>query len=431
MLPQYDLSAQGGGKTISITPGAAPQNGRFLFSGAPPRTGKLWNLMTAINIRIVTTLTEPTAGGTQLYWDALFNMIASVRVNCKLFGDLFVQQFISGTIAKHLVEFLGNGYCYGSVARQVIPATTASTTVELDISLPISQYWNDKPNLFALWNGWFEGGYLDFLFAANSAIGAFSTGAVSATPTTVYAWIEYQPSKELIIPPICHWRQYYQAASGGTRVLLQGVGNDGGLQGTIDGARLLASYYLTSNLGMGGTTTADNITGIASPWRDQELTNNVDGFFRQYLRTNLRGVRGTIGGIAAATAQPDFGTHPYLMGTEQAGGLNSANAYVMPLVAPVRGQDITKLQRVRGNYPIDFQFTTAPTTGQHVVEQCELKEFTDAKKAELIIAAGLDPNKVNLKRKLAKKNTRVPSADKLFCIPQSVVPIADTGKSTS
>jgi hypothetical protein len=429
MLPQYDLSAQGGGKSVAITPGASSQQARFLFSGAPPRTGKLWNLVTAICIRIVTTLDQPASAGTAIYWDALYSMISSVRVNTKIFGDLFVQQFISGVIAKHIVEFVGSGYCYGSIARQVVPSTDGDTTVELDLTLPIAQYWNAKPGLFALWAGWFEGGFLDVNFAPSTAIATFSTGAVSKTPTTVYAWIEYRPSKELIIPPIPHWRQYYQAASGGTRALLQGVGNDGGLQGVLDGARLVASFYLTSNLAMGGTTTADNITGIAIPWRDQEITNNVDGFFRQYIRTVLRGHRAVGGGWAAATAQPDASGHPYTMPSEQAGGLNSATAYVMPFVAPERGTDISKLQRVRGNYPIDFNFTTAPTSGQHVVQQCELKEFTDQKKAEMIIAAGLDPQKVNLKRKLYRKNTRTPTPDMLFCIPQSVVPVTDKGKS--
>ncbi len=431
MQPQYDLTAQGGGKTVAITPSAtAPQTARFLFSGAPPRTGKLWNLITAICIRVTTTFDQASSGGSAVYWDALYSMIASVRVNTKMFGDLFVQQFISGVVAKHIVEFLGNGYCYGSIARQVIPSTDGDTTVELDITLPISQYWNNKPNQFALWAGWFEGGFLDVNFGISTAIATFSTGAVSKTPTTVYAWINYHPSKELIIPSIPHWRQYYQAASGGTRFLAQGVGNDGGLQGTIDGARLVAMYYLTSQLAMGGATTADNIVGIAMPWRDQEMTNNVDGFFRQYQSTCLRGHKAITGGWAAATAQPDASGHPYIMPAEVPAGLNDSEAYAFPFVAPVRGMDITKLQRVRGNYPTDFQFTTAVTSGTHIVMQLELKEFSDQKKAEMIIAAGLDPNKVNLKRKLYRKNVRAPAnSDMLFCIPQSVVPAKDVGKA--
>jgi hypothetical protein len=44
MQPQYDLTAQGGGKSVAITPSSsAPQTARFLFSGAPPRTGDLYS----------------------------------------------------------------------------------------------------------------------------------------------------------------------------------------------------------------------------------------------------------------------------------------------------------------------------------------------------------------------------------------------------
>ncbi len=418
MRPHYDLSAPGGGKTVSITPSAASQNARFLLTGMPSRIRDMWCLAKRFVVAVTVSINQPASGASVIYDDQIYRTIESLRLNCKMFGDLVVQSFTSGVVAKHLMEFVGGGYAYSRPARLVLPTTDQASVCELQIAIPIEQKWNEFPEHFGLWNGWFEGGFLDVTIAPTTAIAAVSTGATSET-VSVRAWVEYDPSPELLIPPICHLRKYEMSAVSANRLLLQGMGNDGGLQGTIDGARLVSMYMGMDQLGFGGPDGADNITGLSIPWRDVEDTDNIDAFFSKYFEI-LQGARGVAGGSVAASDNWDWGTHPYIQSATTNGRLNQSTAFLFPLAAPRRNQLISKLQKVRGNYPINLRFTTTPTSGSHIVYTQELKEFSLAKKGEMLMAAQIDPGSVDLVRKYGRKNVNTPASEKNFCIPEVV-----------
>lgn len=417
MTSQYDLTAVGGGKSITVTPGSAAQQARFLLStGLPLRDKKnKWNHCVAIGVRVTTVIDQPAMGGSAIDEDDLPRVVESFNLSNKLIGGIIDKSEVTGPIAKHLVEFVGNGYRYSSRGRAQIASTDGDTTVDVYFRLPIAQMWNERPEDFAIWMGHLEGGQFDVNFAPASTIGNVSTGAVTKATTTIRAWLEYVPMPNLQIPPIASWRRYEQAANGGTRVHMQSVGSEGALRGVRDGCRLAACFYLGDQAGLGGPDGPDNITRIHADWRDMEDVENIDGLFQQYEMI-------TRGSFKALNQGSDaHGGHPYITGAAVNNALNDSEAYFTPFVLP--NPRLTRNQKVRGNLAANFGFTAAPSSGSHYFANLEIKEFTMAKVNELIAAAGMDPNKVVKKRRFAGK---IP-VNKLDTLPWVILPPGSPG----
>src|SRR6202035_3811144 len=127
------------------------------------------------------------------------------------------------------------------------------------------QGWNQWQDQFAHWLGWFDTATLEIFCNANADPFSqlqLNPEAVPATlnSVTISATLDMIPWGEVIIPPVCAWRKYYQAASSASNgPQLIGVGNNGALQGTDDMARLVVMLFAHNAGGFSGSGTADQI----------------------------------------------------------------------------------------------------------------------------------------------------------------------------
>ncbi len=64
---------------------------------------------------------------------------------------------------------------------------------------------------------------------------------------------------------------------------------------------------------------------------------------------------------------------------------------------------------------------SASQSGSFNVYTREVKEFSTAKCSEMLAAAGVNPERVILVPKTAKKNIKPISRDKSFCLPRGIV----------
>lgn len=396
LTPILDLAASNGNKGISVTPGSSNVQARFqLAAGMPLRDKKnKWNHALALGVRVQITVDQPGATAA-IDEDELYQMVESFRLHTPLLGTLIDSNHFKGTYAKHLCEFISNGYRKSSSERAQVPNSDSDTVCDLYFRIPIAQGWQeDREEDLALWLGHLEGGTFDVNIAPNTVFDSISTGCLTET-CTVYAWLEYVPMKRLQIPPVAVWRRYEQAAAGGSAVMLQNVGGEGGLQGVREGCRLAGAFYLGSAVGFGGADTPDDINRINAPWREFHNIENPDALFQQYLKEIRAHYSATLHGSETTSG------HPYGTGATVDNRLGDSEALFFPLITPNR--KITRNQKARGNLVFDLGWGSAPSSGTHYVMTLELKEFTKTKIQEMLAVAGLNPNDVVVKRRIGKK----------------------------
>jgi hypothetical protein len=102
------------------------------------------------------------------------------------------------------------------------------------------------------------------------------------------------------------------------------------------------------------------------------------------------------------------------------GPLNDASARYTPLVWQEDGGQISYMQKVKGNYPLDGMTFGTTQTGNFQVYTREHKQFSLSKVSEMIAAAGIDPTAVVLVPKLSKKNVKPIGAGKAWGLPRQV-----------
>lgn len=387
-VPQLLDLVSDGGNSVSLTPAATVQQAQFLVSAPRAGVGESWPLCTNIIARCRTTVDQPASGGTALDWDLLFNIMDSFDVNSPILGNTHPRDTFTGMITKHIAEFISAGYRYGDGGRIQIAATDGDTTVDLYYTIPFEHGCFDRPHHFAVWLGWLKDTKITAYLAPSTTIATYSTGAVIKAPTSVTMWAEYIVSDELIMPTINQFHLYETPASGGTTAILQGLGTANGLNDVLDGSRILALLELTSLYGMGGATTADIYTSVAIPQWSQDVTVNVDGFFRAF-KVAMGGRGGPIGN-AVGVAAVDRSGNPNAQGstTTMNNLLNSSAALYIPWKAPGRDSMLTKALKFFGDLKVQRTFSSTPSSGKFRFVTNEARELGVAKKRELVAKTG-------------------------------------------
>ena len=449
---QIDLRNAAGARTITITPG---NSAVYQFNAQKSRIGAggggrgLYNYVRGIVLTVVANITQPGSGSAAIPSDQIFGALGSFNLNTPLFGTLIDPNVVqNGNIAKHMLEFFQMGYKRPSVDRPFVSAAAATYNVNFEIYIPFSQGWNEWGDQFAQWLGWFDTAQLE-IFCSNSA-DPFSqlqlnSGTTPATLNSVQlsATLDMIPFGNIVIPPVVALRKYYQAASASSNgPQLIGVGNNGALQGTDDMARLMAMLFAHNAGGITGSGQASDIATLTLPWRDQQQTLEMAGFFSRFLRDcKMQQYGGTAVSATAPIAQTFDNPEPYPISTGPAGqtvpgqdntvALNHGARYT-PLVWPSPGQKISHMQRVKGNYPLDMTFN-ANQTNQFNIYTFEIKQWSSGKCAEMLAAMGVDPTKVQLVPMFGMKNVKMGqtstgqpvvvgqvNAKKTFCLPRGV-----------
>lgn len=418
---QIDLRTQGGIRLNTVTPGNSvqfvmdAQQSRIGASGTKPG---MFNYVAGIWIECLMTVVRATGGSTPIYADQFPRALSSIGLTSPMFGTLLDPTVVNGMTAKHCLEYWGMGYQRAGVNRLPIPGADGSYTRSFEIFIPFRQGWNPWPDHFDFWLGWLDQAILE-LFVDNTAT-PFGLAGVSVTNVVINAAIETVPFTEIIIPSYHVLRKYEQAAAAGSNgPKLTNVGDAGALQGCDDGSRL-ANMVLSHQVGgFIGSGTADQIDAITIPWRDQAQTTLPWYFFARYLESAKLLQSGTL----AAIDNSDV-SEPYTMPDGPATGarLNSVTARYTPLVWCEKGELISTLQKVKGNYPLDGIIFNATQTGSFRVYTRELKQFSVNKCSEMLSAIGVDPTAVQLLPKLGRKNVKIVAGDKVWGMPR--IPVA-------
>lgn len=372
-----ELTTEGGAKTISITPSAAIQPGRFMISGIEPRIASGERLYLTRLWPHLTTTFDPDAVGDAVNWDKLPKALSSLEVTADVFGVPYPATHTRGAVLGHLIQVIGLGYAYPDGARIQIPGSTdADVTLDIFYVAPFAHECLEDPMETAQWVGFYDGGTVDMYVAPSTVFDGDYAGAVIKAPTTLRCLAETQPSKKNFIGIPFQWRER-QIAGGGSSPVLKNVGGETSLNGVSPGAGLAGCWWLSdaTGIGLSGPDGVDNFLSISIPWRSQKSIQNLDGFYHSDRVQRERRV-GPISGIGAGLALHDRAGWPNTMASTP-NNRPSANSQAMffPLVEPGRNLQTSKVQRVLGDLQVDFQVTT-PITNPHRFVTWELMEFT-------------------------------------------------------
>lgn len=415
---QIDLRTQGGVRTVAVTPGNSVQ---YVFDAQQSRIGAsgskpgLYNYVSGIMLSYSMIVVRSSSSGV-IYADQFPRCISSIGLTSPMFGNMLDPTVVSGMTAKHILEYFGMGYQRAGINRLPIPAADGTYTRVGEIFIPFSQGENPWPDHFAFWLGWLDENILE-LFVENSAT-PFGMAGTSITSVTFSAALKTIPFGEIIIPSYAILRRYEQAAGAGSNgPKLTNVGDAGALQGADDGARLMEMLFSHQVGGFVGSGTADQISSIQLPWRDQAQSTLPQFLFERFLMSSQANAFGKLAAVDDTDNKP-----PYIMptgvgSTEQ---LNSATALYTPLVWGEKNSLISYYQKVKGNYPLDGMTFNATQSATFRVYTRELKQFSLSKCSEMLSAIGVDPTKVDLVPKLGKKNVKPIMGDKAFCLPRGV-----------
>ena len=417
---QIDLRTQGGARSVNLTPGNSveyvfdAQQSRIGASGTSPG---MYNYVAGIMLSVIMSVVRATSAATIIYPDQFPRILSSIGLTAPMFGTMLDPTVVNGMTAKHILEYFGMGFQRAGVNRSAIPVADGAYERCFEIFIPFKQMWNPWPDHFDFWLGWLDESILE-IFMESSAT-PFGVAGVSVTDIDITAAIETVPLSEIIIPSYMVLRRYEQAAAAGSNgPKLTNVGDAGALQGCDDGSRLAAMLFSHQAGGFIGSGTADQIAAITMPWRDQAQSTLPWAFFLRFLESAKLLQSGT----PAALDHFDI-SEPYLMPTGPAAGtqLNDATSRYTPLVWAEKGELVSTLQKVKGNYPLDGMIFSATQTGSFRVYTRELKQFSLSKCSEMLSAIGVDPTKVDLIPKLGRKNVKPVAADKIFAMPRGVI----------
>lgn len=373
----YELTAEGGGKSISITPAASTQRGKFLFTGVAPRFQDMRNYLTRLWAHLQLTF-DPDAAGNAVNWDKLAKGLSSAELISPILGTVYPHIHTPGAVLMHLISVVSLAYQYPQGARVQIPANTdTDVTIDLFYCVPMANEFQADPLETAQWTGFFDGGTFEMAVAATSVYDGDYAGAVIKAPTTLRCLAEAIPSTREFIGVPFQWRRR-EIAGGGSSPTLKNVGGETSLNGISPGAGLAGLYWLSdaTGIGLGGPDGVDNFTAISMDFRGQKNIQNLDGYFH-YVR-NAQDKRTSPITLNATTPQLDVADWPATMAST-ATNRPSENSQQMflPLITPGRELHTSKVQRVLGDLQIDFQSTVA-ITSPHIFVSLEYLEFTES-----------------------------------------------------
>lgn len=380
----YELGTDGGAKSISITPSAAQQSGKFTISGVDPRVQDMRNYLTRFWLHFLTTF-DPDAAGNAVSWDKLYKGIVSVEVVSQVLGVVYPHKHTRGSVLGHIIQVIALAYRYPQGARTQIPASTdTDVTIDLFYNIPMSHACLGDPLETAQWTGFFDGGTVEAIVGTTTVFDGDYAGAVIKAPTTLKCQLEATPSPREFIGVPFQWRER-QIAGGGSSPVLKNVGGETSLNGVRPGCGLAALVWLSNATGIGlsGPDGVDNFTAVGMTWRGQKQIQDLDPYFhhlREQTEKRVSPIAGT-----GTTIMTDAAEWPSTMdATTGAVNAPSANAQqmFMPLIMPGRKLETSKVQRVLGDLQIDFQVTT-PITDPHQFVSWELLEYDDSQVAAM------------------------------------------------
>jgi hypothetical protein len=375
-----------GNRQPTLTPSAAVQSLTFNLSSLIASMRDMYRYATRIVVQISGTVTG--GGGNVVNHDMFGKVVDSLRLYSPILGEMYSQARTAGVDVAGFDSWLGSGYKPTNIPRPQIAATNAQDyTFNHQWSIPLAFDVLANPYDTAPWVGLLEGGLLEVRLAAATCLGTDSASMVlKATPFAVTAWIEYVSSPDAIVhtpfvPNLIEW------TTAGTQIKLQQVDAINGLKGIGSGDARLFAMGLYGNAqavsGARGIADLSTITRISLPWRDQESIDVPEAILSHFLFHQIQGRSGYIQGGGAAALLGDAGRYPYDMGAVFTNTYLHQHLTFFPIVMPSMGQQISKLQKVRGDLTIDTGWSANPN-GTHRARVITFRQFDDGMNKEIM-----------------------------------------------
>lgn len=377
-----------GNETVSVTPSAASSTATFGITGVPAVTAGMKNYAQHFHLGATITL-DPDAGGNAVRQDQLFKALSSLRLSSPLLGDYYNHQHSRGSVLGLIVNPVSNGYWMNGPARIEVPANTdTDVTLELFWSANLANECFKKPKETAQWVGFFDGGQFEAIIGAESVYGGDYAGAVIKAPTTLRAAVEYIPSPDESIGVPIQWRER-QITGGGNQPILKAIGGDTSLSNTAGGAGIFWMCWLSDAAGVGldGPDGVDNIVSVELPWKGQLALRNTDFHWLAFRRAVGKRV-GPVAGMGTTIVHDNGGWPSTIAAVHNGRPSANAQALFFPMIWPGKDFETSKAQRLTGDLPINFSFTT-PVSGTHRFVTGELLEWQMDQVLRLRDAMGL------------------------------------------
>lgn len=345
--------------TLDIT--TSNRKATFRFDNVDAKVGREWCYGEKIRIWLRTQVDQPGAGGAIIRPDQLYRILSSIKLSSDDLGVIYNPGDINGPALGLIAQVVSNGYALPFHMRENIAAADGDSAIVLPVDIPLAHKCFYKGHQTGVWNGFLKnGGQLEIDLADSTALAAVSTGAALEATTDVRAELVYTMEPEARPPVIWHWR-LRDTPAGETKHTIRNMCQGAGLKGASGIGKLAFLAYLSDQNGLGGPDGIDNIQRVYPRDRGQPSHNLATPFFgpASFLASFVEETR------RAAIFESTVGNgYPYALGTAINGAPNAATALFLPYIWPHpggRGQEVSKLQEVSGDYVIEHDYGTTPT----------------------------------------------------------------------
>lgn len=364
----------------TITQGATTA---FYCNTVPDRApGGLANYLPYVVLTFKGTIVQAGTAGSAIPYDQLRQvLISSIDWITSWFGTVVSANHVQGTYLP-IVEFVSGGYRFATRQFEPIPAAAGTYNFELDVAVPaawcgVGELADNTMNLALL----FQTSQLKINMAASSVLSGLSTAATLGS-TTVRASAQLIPAPELILGTPIEWI-LEQTVAGATspQVQIRGFGTDTLMTGVEQKGGVAWLGELTSLNGQPGVFTADNVTGYAFPWRNQNQTYHPQSIVADML-TALPDSRPQVFPAAVSGGDSEYTSYPYAGNTSNQSTTGStATPSLKGLLAWIMVQlgnraQLTNLQTADSDQSYFLNLSGSFSAGSHQILGAYARRFT-------------------------------------------------------
>ncbi len=289
----------------------------FFFNSVPDRcpSGPLAYYLPIVLLTITGTLTQPASGSALVYWDQLISaLLTSVQLQNAWHGTVISANHVKGTNLP-LVEYISNGYRFGSRRRPPVPDAAGAYPFRYTIALTpsvsrLGRLESSTSQLAAL----FSQAQLQIQVAPASVITGLSPGATIGS-LKAKASAVLVPRNELVLgTPVETIMHQVVAGSSSNQVLINGFGTETMLTGVQNKGGVVYLGELTSNLG--GCFDSEDVEFFNFPWRGQGPVYDIDGYVAMSQLANLPNDRPQVLPQPISGGDSEFTDYPYSMNSD-------------------------------------------------------------------------------------------------------------------
>jgi hypothetical protein len=365
----------------------------FFCNTVPDRcpSGPLAYYLPVVLLTIYGTLTQPSSGGTAVYWDQLIGaLIDSIDWINAWHGTVVSANHVKG-VHLPVVEYYANGFRYGDRRRPPIPSTAGTYTFGYTVAITpsISRLGRLMPDTMQLAKLFLQS-QLKINVAPASALTALSTGATFGT-LTAKASAVLVPRQELVLgTPVETILHQIVAGSTSSAVQIKGFGTDTMLKGINNKGGVVFLGELTSAGSLGGAFTMESVTQYSFPWRGQEQTQHPEGIVCMSQFGNMPNDRANTFPSFVAGGDGEYNNPPFIMSKSDAA--TTPNQLAMDLVGNMfwpmvqGGNDLTLAELQTASNDAQYFLTVSGgfTGNTHLVLAMYARQWLDTMMADWV-----------------------------------------------